>query len=84
VRNLDAARAEGECEIDDLGDPVDGGAMHDRIHGEEELAPPDLDREGSFPGKCTGITGDVQILWGNRASIRRLRYRNEVLIKLSR
>ena len=33
--------------------------MHDRIHGEEELVPHDLDRECSLPGKCAGIAGDV-------------------------
>jgi hypothetical protein len=33
--------------------------MHDRIDGKEEFAPHDLGREGSLPGKCTGIAGDV-------------------------
>src|SRR5438093_13621461 len=42
VRNLDAARAKREREIDHLGDPVDVGTMHDRIDGEEELVPHDL------------------------------------------
>jgi hypothetical protein len=59
VRNLDAARAEREREIHHLGDPVDVGAMYDRIHREEELAPDDLGRECAFPDKCARIAGDV-------------------------
>ena len=59
MRDLDTARAEREREIHHFGDPVDVGAMYDRIHREEEVVPHDLGRECAFPGKCARIAGDV-------------------------
>jgi hypothetical protein len=59
VRDLDAARAERKRQTNQVGDPVDVGTMHDRVHREREFLPYDLGGERPFPGKCARVTGNV-------------------------
>ena len=59
MRNLDPARAKRERDIDHLADPVDVGAMHYGVHGEQQLAPSDFGRKRPLAGKRTVIPGDV-------------------------
>ena len=59
VRDLDAACAERQCEIDHLADAVDVGAMHDRVDGQRQPVPHDLGRERALARERAVIAGDV-------------------------
>ena len=72
MRNLDPARAKRERDIDHLADPVDVGAMHYGVHGEQQLAPSDFGRKRPLAGKRTVIPGDVIggiCTWSSPASV---------------
>jgi hypothetical protein len=42
-----------------VGDAVDVGTVHDRVHRERELSPHDLAGERPFPGNCARVAGKV-------------------------
>jgi len=59
VRNLDAARAKREREIDHVADPLDVGPVHHRVDREQEVVAHGRGRQRPFFAKCAPVPGDA-------------------------